>query len=142
MSTSRRNFLKRSSVGLICAGIPAGLARTAMGSELNANEEQPLKFTRAMFAPYLNTTFRIHVGLAPVDLKLKKITDLKSTAKHPHRIAGSESFSLLFANKNKNVNLSQETFTVEHPELGRFSLFLVPVGKPDEYWVEAVFINK
>src|SRR5215470_13155479 len=124
MSTSRRNFLKKSSIGLVCAGIPASLASTTMGSVLNPinGPTERREFSKALFTPYLNTTFRIHAGLAPVDLKLKTITDHKANGKRSHRGPYSESFSLLFASESEAINLSQETFVVEHPELGRFPL--------------------
>ena len=40
-------------------------------------------------------------------------------------------FSLLFHDSDASRFAPQQTFTVRHPELGEFELFLVPLG-PDE----------
>ena len=45
------------------------------------------------------------------------------------RGAGNETFSLRFEGTGQRC-LAQETYWLEHPELGRFALFLVPVGIP------------
>ena len=43
--------------------------------------------------------------------------------------AESETFSLRFEGRGQR-HLAQEIYWLEHPELGRFALFLVPVGIP------------
>ena len=98
-------------------------------------------FTKDAFSPYVGTTFRIRTGSGAVDLRLTKITDLKAISKTPSRIAGRESFSLLFAGSSNSQLLTQETRPIEHRELGRFSLFLVPVGKPTSRHYEAIIVR-
>lgn len=143
MATSRRDFLKTGTMGLICAGVPAVLANVVVGRPTSASgfpgeSTKHFNLTRETFAPYLNTTFRIRTGSATVDLRLAKITDLKAAAKHPARIAGKESFSLMFVGSGPSSRLTQDTYAVEHDALGSFSLFLVPVGEPANRHHEAI----
>lgn len=55
-------------------------------------------------------------------------------------IRGSESaFSLIFHGPS-HVPLSQNTYALEHPDLGRLPIFLVPVSQQEEgFLYEAVF---
>jgi hypothetical protein len=147
MATSRRSFLKSGTMGLLFAGVPAVLRKIVSGRTLGAggfperNAAGETRFTMGTFARHLNTTFRIKGSSGTVDLKLAKVTDLKATSKTPARIAGSESFSLLFVGSRKATSLTQDTYRVQHEALGRFSLFLVPVGKPANRRFEAIFIR-
>jgi hypothetical protein len=147
MATSRRNFLKTGTMGLLCAGLPAGLAKAVIGrstTDGGFGEGKAMgggSFTKDAFARYVGTTFRIKAGFASVDLRLTSVTDLKAISKTPSKIAGRESFSLLFKGLSKAPLLTQETRIVEHQELGRFSLFLVPVGRSTNRHYEAVIIR-
>ena len=147
MATSRRNFLKTGTMGLLCAGVPAAVAKVVLGGppafsgSPEENAKSAVNLTKDTFTPYLNTTFRIKTGSAAVDLRLTNITDLKAISKIPARIAGKESFSLLFVGSSNSACLTQDTYTVEHDALGRFSLFLVPVGKPTNRHHEAIIIR-
>lgn len=147
MSTSRRSFLKSGTIGLLCAGIPAAFAKvvvgapTAVGGLPEGNAKTLFNLTKDTFTPHLNTTFRIRTGLVPFDLKLTKITDLKAISKIPARIAGKESFSLLFVGPSNAACLTQDTYILEHAALGRFSLFLVPVGESTNRHHEAIIIR-
>ncbi len=72
--------------------------------------------------PLVGSTFRIRRSQArPLSVKLLSATRLPSEA--------GESFSLIFRGHG-NAKLGQETYTLEHPRLGEFPLFLVPVGPP------------
>jgi hypothetical protein len=147
MATSRRNFLKSGTLGLICAGLPAALAKVALGSPeiagefSDGNATSLFNFTQAAFKPYINTKFKIKTGSAAFDLRLTKITDLKAISKIPARIAGKESFSLLFAGSRDAARLTQDTYTLEHAALGTFSLFLVPIGEAKNRHHEAIIIR-
>ena len=94
----------------------------------------PETLTRASFEPHLNTTFRVvHDGTEPFELALIEVAD-KTPAGFP-----GEQFSLLFKGPLE-VMLLQQTCTLEHPEMGHVTLFLVPVDqKKDGYRYEAVF---
>lgn len=147
MATSRRTFLKTGTMGLLCAGLPAGLANAVIGRSTSDGAFGEGKaagagsLTKDAFAPYVGTTFRVKAGAASVDLRLTKITDLKAIARIPSRIAGRESFSLLFKGSSRARLLTQETRVIEHQELGRFSLFLVPVGRSRNRHYEAIIIR-
>jgi hypothetical protein len=147
MATSRRNFLKTGTMGLICVGVPAALAKVVVGNPTSVgafsewNAKSLINFTRETFATHLNTTFRIRTSSAVVDLKLANVTDLKSIPKIGARIAGKESFSLLFVRSSNAACLTQDTYILEHAALGRFSLFLVPVGKSANRHHEAIIIR-
>ena len=146
MATSRRKFLKSGTMGLLFAGVPAVLAKVVVGRTSAAGGfpksiKGQIDFTKDTFTPYLNTTFRIKTSSAAVKVKLSKITDLKAISKTPPRIAGRESFSLLFVGSGKTTGLTQETYALEHEALGRFSLFLVPIGKSESRNYEAIIIR-
>ena len=90
--------------------------------------------TRTVFEPHLNTTFRLQLEeIDPLDLELVEVTD-----KTPERFSG-EQFSLVFRG-SPAVFLPQGTYPLEHPQLGRPALFLVPVDqRKDGYRYEAFF---
>ncbi|HKO36561.1 MAG TPA: hypothetical protein VJV21_08780, partial [Pyrinomonadaceae bacterium] len=72
---------------------------------------------------YINSIFRLH-GFRTVEVMLEKVEDtLPATVT---RTGGRESFVLHF--RGGDVLLPQNTYTVEHPALGNFQLFLVPGG--------------
>jgi hypothetical protein len=147
MATTRRNFLKTGTLGLICAGLPAALAKVVVGNPevvgefSEGNATSLFSFTQAAFKPHLNTTFKIKTGSAAVNLRLSKITDLKAISKIPARIAGKESFSLMFSGSRGAPRLTQNTYILEHAELGTFSLFLVPIGESTNRHHEAIIIR-
>ncbi len=130
MSVSRRIFMKAGTIAAIAAGLsirPSGMAIAQAISSL-PTQNDPLSFyTQSTFLQYVNSVFRLH-GPAIIDVTLEKVEDtLPATVS---RANGRESFILFF--RGGNQELSQNTYTVDHPALGTFQLFLVPSG-PDEY---------
>ena len=93
-------------------------------------------FTCEMFTPLLGETFRLDVeGPAPVDLVLTDATELPMASARP----GRAPFSLVFRGPPATV-YPQATYQLEHPDLGVFELFLVPIGADGEgVRYEAVF---
>ena len=89
-------------------------------------------FTDRTFLDHLNTRFRVIGETAEtVDVELVKVTSLSS--------ARQVQFSILFQGP-ANLFLPQRTYTLEHEILGKFDLFLVPVGKNAQgFEYEAVF---
>jgi hypothetical protein len=82
------------------------------------------QLTFANFTPLLNSRFRVSVDAANlVEVELIEATRGNSMSNAQH-----EFFSLLF-NGPANPVLSQRIYPFEHDELGRFDLFIVPVGK-------------
>jgi hypothetical protein len=143
MATSRRNFLKTGGMGLVFFGLPAAALAKITGRSFAVSSSaetgsKPLSFTRETFARHLNTVFYITTKTSAVKTKLTTVTDLKAISKNPERIAGKESFSLFFVTTNTGTPLSQDTYTIEHDVLGKFSLFLVPVGRTRNTHYEAI----
>lgn len=89
-------------------------------------------FTEGTFLDHLNTTFRVSGATSePLEIELVKVTSLSSP--------GHVQFSIQFQGPG-NLFLPQRTYTIEHETIGRFDLFLVPVGKNSTgFEYEAVF---
>lgn len=89
----------------------------------------------ADFLPLVNTSFALHgeaVAAPRVDILLFSATENTNAPNH-------EQFSLLFRGPSEPP-VPQATYTVSHPELGEFLLFLVPVGRdPHGLIYEACF---
>ena len=137
MATSRRNFLRVSTMCALGAGVPAVVASAAKGKSPGLHEIYSIQ----AFLPYLNSTFFIHGGpLDRVEVVLEKITDLKATK--GRKMAGRESFSLLFTDTSQGVRLGQNTFVIEHSKGEQFTLFIVPVGKHDAGLYEAIITTR
>jgi uncharacterized protein DUF6916 len=89
----------------------------------------------ADFVPLVNTSFALHgaAAVAPrVDIVLTSAMENTNAPTH-------EQFSLLFRGPSE-PQVTQATYTVSHPDLGKFLLFLVPVGRdPQGLLYEACF---
>lgn len=92
-------------------------------------------FTAETFAELVGDEFRVH-GEAG------ELFELRLAASVPIGLAppsGREPFSILFRGPADPI-LPQRTYAVEHATLGRFDLFLVPLGADDNgARYEAVF---
>jgi hypothetical protein len=88
------------------------------------------------FTPHLNTAFRLFPqGAGPVEVKLVR-AEMMTVGK---RTPNAYSFHLRFVGP-KTPRLEQQTFEIEHPEIGRLNLFLVPVAEDAEgRHYEAIF---
>jgi hypothetical protein len=87
---------------------------------------------RAAFAASVGSAFRVDLGAGEAELRLIELRDRPS----PPR---SESFALLFHGPPAPI-LPQRTYSLSHPALGAFDLFLVPIGRDGERTqYEAVF---
>ena len=89
-------------------------------------------FTEETFLAYLNTRFRVSANPADaLEVELVKVTSLSPP--------GHVQFSIQFQGPGDRL-LPQRTYSIEHEILGRFDLFVVPVGKNDRgFEYEAVF---
>lgn len=140
MSISRRKFLRGGTLVALAAAVPLNSAIAVMGQQFSDGGSQidfspqdvaadPLaNYTKATFQQYLNSIFRLSGGIyKPVDVTLTDVADMlpAKAAVEP----GKECFTLLF--RGESIALPQGTYTVDHPALGRFALFLVPVGADD-----------
>jgi hypothetical protein len=89
--------------------------------------------THEAFTKHLESKFQVRIETGPsVELTLIEVSELKM-------LPGQEHFSILFRGPGE-VFLSQGTFLVEHEDLGRFALFVVPISQDEQgYYYEAVF---
>ena len=91
-------------------------------------------FTLRTFSEHLGGAFRVYPEDSdPLDVELVSAT---GSGEGPE---GGRPFSIVFRGGG-NVALPQRTYRMEHPEIGAFEIFLVPIG-PDEKGprYEAVF---
>lgn len=129
MSISRRIFMKVGTAAAIAAGLslkPSIIAiAQEVGDKLGApTQNDPLAFyTQSTFLQYVNSVFRLR-GLTTVDVTLERVED--TLPAKTSKAGGRESFVLHFRGGSRE--LPQNTYTVEHPALGTFQLFLVPTG--------------
>jgi len=85
------------------------------------------------FSKYLNSNFRIRIGEEQtVDAELVEITELMVSSRQ-------ERFAIVFRTSN-DLFVGQGLWPMEHDQMGKFELFLVPVGRSEKGTsYEAVF---
>jgi hypothetical protein len=106
------------------------------------NRLTPDQLTLENFSLWQKTKFRVPLDPAnTVELELSEVNALlnpgsvRATANQPSQ----ESFSLIFHGP-KDRFLPQRMYTFEHDRIGRFELFIVPIGqKPGLFQYQAVF---
>ena len=123
MSRSRREFLKRGIFVALAAGVPLALTEKAFGMGTST----AAGLNMASFKSQLGTSFLINHQASKVKFTLVGLT---SFASRKETAAGKEGFSLLFRGP-KETTLEQDTYLIEHEELGMFSFLVVPVGTKD-----------
>ena len=135
MLISRRTFMRAGTLAALFAGVPLATVNV-LGQRIHpspddsvdqaAQQNDPLSnYTKATFLSYINSVF---VFRAPgvrkdIEVTLMQVSDMTAAP-------GGECFSLLFRGSGGPA-LQQNTYFVEHPALGTFKLFLVPVGADD-----------
>jgi hypothetical protein len=93
------------------------------------------ELTEQEFSKHVNTKFRV-VNEQPIELEL---TEVKGYSSKPNEQTGMERFSAFFRGPADRV-LVQQTYSIEHEQMGAFDLFLVPVSRDDSgFRYEAVF---
>lgn len=92
--------------------------------------------------PCLNTRFRVGLDAAGfIELELVEVNVMNSPGQANPAAARpvQESFSLVFHGPD-NRFLPQRIYPFEHNQIGRFELFIVPIGKkPGSIEYQAVF---
>jgi hypothetical protein len=124
MSISRRAFIKTGALAVVVAGISLKPGLLALGQEptVALPASDPLSnYTQATFEQYVNSIFTLR-GRKTVEVMLTKVED--SLPAKTSRAGGRESFTLHF--RGGGTRLPQDTYVIEHPSLGTFSMFLVP----------------
>lgn len=96
--------------------------------------------TEKEFLQHLNTKFRVNVDAAqPVELELVEVKGYESKANEQ---AGLERFSVFFSGPAEFL-LPQHTYALMHEKMGKFDIFLVPIGRGERgFRYEAVFNYK
>jgi len=91
--------------------------------------------TEEEFSKHVNTKFRV-VNEEPIELEL---TEVKGYSSKAHEQTGMERFSAFFRGPADRY-LRQQTYSIEHEQMGAFELFLVPVSRDESgLRYEAVF---
>lgn len=88
------------------------------------------QFTLQAFTPRIGEAFQVDVGgAAPLALVLDAVTEIPVNSWRPDDTRDHRTpFSLVFVCASPAV-LRQATYRFEHPALGAFDLFIVPVGR-------------
>jgi len=91
------------------------------------------ELTHETLSKLLSTKFQIPVDAAnPVELELSEISELLESPRQ-------ERFAIVFRGPTETF-LGQGMRRFEHPQLGQFNLFLVPISQDDQgYCYEVVF---
>ena len=99
----------------------------------------PDQLTLETFSPRLNTKFRVILDSA-ASLELELVEAKAMTSGTPAAKGQShEIFSLIFHGPD-NQHLPQRIYSFEHDQMGRFDLFIVPIGqKPGFIQYQALF---
>ena len=86
------------------------------------------QLTCAAFAALVKTNFHVWIDAQnPLELELAEVTPPRITAGGPNG-AAYENFALLFRGPADRI-LPQRIYQFESAALGRFELFIVPVGR-------------
>ena len=132
MNLSRRDILKGAAATLLTGAASMAIAPRSGGSKDGAGATTPAtgvdELSRMAFSGAAGSDFEVRVGaLQTSTVKLTSVTDLVLPAGAPPPAPGKEGFALLFTGLSKQA-FAQGTYTLDHPALGSFPLFLVPVG--------------
>ena len=132
---TRRQVLRgvAAGIGLLVASSALPLLHGLGGRRVASATE----LTHATFAGVVGTGFRVEVSRSwSPTIHLLSVRSLIAQAVPPPT---GEGFSLLFAGV-LTERFPQATYTVDHSTLGRFDMFLVPVGPAgQDQRYEAVF---
>lgn len=141
MRLTRGEFVK--SLAVSASAAVAGMFSVSSRQQVQAGENLSNadrmrqmfdKLSKESFTAHVNSVFKIRDQQSPTSIEatLVEVTEGVSSAE-------VEQFSILFHGPAEPM-LSQRTYSVEHPELGEFDLFLVPIGVDhDHAQYEAVF---
>jgi hypothetical protein len=125
--TSRRQFLTGCSALTLTASLAPAACLSAWLPVRNVTLDQ-IGF--AAFSAQVGTVFEV----TPKWVKLKLVeARLIPTFHPPDRVAEdarNEKFSLRLSG-SRDLVLTQNTYTFEHPGIGRFEMFIVPVAGMD-----------
>lgn len=110
----------------LAAGVPLSFVDKASGIGLISSSAET-GLSKAAFEAQLNTKFLINNEASKVSVTLVEVASLNSRKDK----RGKEGFSLLFRGSSENI-LKQNTYVIEHENMGMFSFLLVPIGTKDK----------
>ena len=142
MNIPRRKFIKAGLVAAACAGVPLTIGPASAQKPQDGSRRQegyfPIPaevqndptnyYTMATFAPYVKTGFLILIGRTWRYMTLVEVKDLRRSKGNTPVQNLEESFSLIFL-ASRGQKIEQKVYSMRHGALGKFSLFLVPVGR-------------
>lgn len=86
-------------------------------------------FTQSMFSGAVGTVFRVQINPElTTELRLMEVAPGLGATANDREASRYESFSLMFHGPGERF-LPQRMYPFDHDKLGRFELFIVPVGK-------------
>ncbi|MCG8406611.1 MAG: twin-arginine translocation signal domain-containing protein [Phycisphaerales bacterium] len=138
---TRREFLKKCTT-VACAGAAIAAEQAADEAKLLSQSEDRQgtessvmeQLTKERFSQQLNSRFRIRDTMSSdaIDVELVRVTEAHSTE-------AVEQFSVEFLGPEKPF-FEQRMYRIEHPDMGSFDLFIVPIGQSqDGTTYQAVF---
>ena len=139
MKIPRRTFIKAGIIAAACAGVPLALVTSSAqdGSAQRGGyfpippevQNDPTSYyTMATFVPYIKSGFQFQVGRLWKHMKLVEVKNLCPPQANASVNNLGECFSLSFI-AARGQKIEQKIYTVRHAALGKFSLFLVPIGR-------------
>lgn len=144
MNISRRSFLETGSKVGLAAVFSSQIYSIALGQQKPSQQlgtgigapipkeifNDPLyNITRAMFTENLRTKFTFSLGgVKLTDVTLVEVNDLNPPFVKGNGTTSRECFSVVFQG-SRSLPLRQNTYTIEHPRLGKFQMLVVP-GDP------------
>lgn len=137
---SRRKFILQCSAAAAVAAVPTGLC---LRSVMDRREVALDQLGLSRFAPLVGTHFHVGQDEATVMLELTEATAGGTHKSQSPATGGAEpeEFSLIFRGAAKAF-LEQNSYPFAHEQIGRFVMFIVPVGVPDasgDQYYQAVF---
>jgi len=152
MSTNRRSFLRAGGLLMLATATQSKLANQVFGqgsAKVQRNffdgfnvppgslDDSLTYFTRSTFAAHLNSVF----SLRSSNVRSAVVTLIEVTDTAPAGLRGLQGRECFVLQFRSSKSLPQNTYTVSHPALGTFQLFLVPGPDGEEPYLEAV-INR
>ena len=142
MNIPRRTFIKAGIVTAACAAAPLTIGPASAQKQgdqsgrrggyfqvpAEVQDDPTSYYNMATFAPYVNTGFSILIGRAWKYMKLVEVKNLRPAKGDAAVNNLEESFSLIFI-ASRGQKIEQKVYSIRHAALGKFSLFLVPVGR-------------
>ncbi|HEX4520406.1 MAG TPA: hypothetical protein VH063_12565 [Gaiellaceae bacterium] len=133
---TRAGLFRVGAVAAIGAGVaPHGeaLAGLAIPASVTPAAPGPDYLRPEPYRSLVGHAFRTERdGMGPVELRLLQVRVLPG---------GGDAFSLLFRG-GTNVKLESATHRIDHDSLGRFELFLNPVGRPAAGLTVEALVNR